>query len=202
MRSIVGEEMMERFLICPTCLCNGRERYFGTSKRALGEDFEILNDMDQCASLVPEEGTVPKRHSIKDTRHFMLKEVPKKYFYLDAFLKDGIERIEKRSFKELRPSLRVGDQVWIYRDKRANCASCIMPYAHVTIYVRDQDQDKVVHVAKKGGCCPGIMMGTIKKVPIEDVIKEHDLGKTIFTKRGYILILALFQSFLATRFLR
>ena len=193
---------MERLLICPKCLSNDRERYFGTSEGTLGVNFEILNDMDQCASLIPEEGTVPKRHSIKDTRHFMLKEVPKKYFYLDAFLKDGIERIEKRSFKELRPSLRVGDQVWIYRDKRANCASCIMPYAHVTIYVRDQDQDKVVHVAKKGGCCPGIMMGTIKKVPIEDVIKEHDLGKTIFTKRGYILILALFQSFLATRFLR
>ena len=98
------------------------------------------------------------------------------------FLKDGIEQIEKRPFKELRPSLTVGDQVWIYRDRRANCASCIMPYAHVTIYVRDQDQDKVVHVAKKGGCCPGIMMGTIKKVPIEDVIKEDDQGKPKITK--------------------
>ena len=174
---------MSRFLICPKCLRKeDKERYFGAFKGRLGVDFEILNDMDQCTSLVPEEGTVRKRHSIQDTHHIMLRKVPKKWFYLDLFLKDGIEQIEKRPFKDLRPSLRVGDQVWIYRDKRANCASCIMPYAHVTIYVRDQDQDKVVHVAKNGGCCPGIMMGTIKKVPIEDVIKEDDQGKPKFTK--------------------
>ena len=171
---------MRRFLICPKCLRKeDKERYFGAFKGRLGVDFEILNDMDQCTSLVPEEGTVRKRHSIKDTHHIMLRKVPKKWFYLDLFLKDGIERLEKRPFKDLRPSLTVGDQVWIYRDRRANCASWIMPYAHVTVYVGN---DMVVHVAKRRGCCPGIMMGTIKKVQIEDVIKEDDQGKPNFTK--------------------
>ena len=46
-------------------------------------------------------------------------------------------------------------QVWIYRD--AN--------------------DEVVHVDKDWRCCKGILMGTIKKVPIKDVIKPDDQGK-------------------------
>ena len=179
-KSIVGEEMMERLLICPKCLCNGRERYFGTSEGTLGVDFEILNDMDQCASLIPEEGTVPKRHSIKDTHHSMMRKVTKKIFSIDAFLKDGIEQVEKTSFKELRPSLKVGDQVWIFRNKKANCASRIMPYAHVTVYV---GEDKVVHVTKNWNyCAGGLMMGTIKKVPIGRVIKDDDQGEHNFSQ--------------------
>ena len=176
--TIVGEEMMQRFLICPICLSNGTERYFGTYPGTLGSEFEILNDMDKCGSIVPEGGTVQKRkgaerHSIRETHRIMLGKVPKRKFSLDAFLQDGIEQMEKRPFKDLRSSLKAGDQVWIYRDKKANAVSRIMPYAHVVVYVGD---DEVVHVAKRWECCTRIMMGTIKKVPIERVIKDNDQG--------------------------
>ena len=154
---------MERLLICPKSLSYDRKRYFGTSEGTLGVNFEILNDMDQCASLIPEEGTVPKRHSIKDTHQIMLTKVTKKSFSMDDFLKGGIDQIEKVTFTELRPFLEVGDQVWIFRNKKANCASRIMPYAHVTIFVREE---KVVHVTKSSRCCDGAIMGTIKEVPI------------------------------------
>ena len=183
---IVGEEMMQRFLICPKCLHKGSERYFGTRGETLGPEFQIFNDMDQCASIVPEEGTVMKRHSIADTHQIMLKKAPKKIFSLYAFLRDGIEKIEKKPFKELQPTLKVGDQVWIYRDRKAkvpffgtefpNCVSRIMPYAHVVVYVGDNE---VVHVAKSKKCCAGVMMGTIKKVPIGEEISDDDQGNFI-----------------------
>ena len=190
--------MMERLLICPKCLSNDRERYFGTSEGTLGVNFEILNDMDQCASLIPEEGTVPKRHSIKDTHQIMLTKVTKKSFSMDDFLKGGIDQIEKVTFTELRPFLEVGDQVWIFRNKKANCASRIMPYAHVTIFVGDE---KVVHVTKSWRCCDGAMMGTIKEVPIQKVIKDDDPGEHNVTK--YVDIpFVLSQFFWATKFLR
>ena len=81
------------------------------------------------------------------------------------------------SFTDLRPDMQVGDQVWIYRD--ANTTSCnpvasIMPYAHVVVYVGNNE---VVHVDKDKSCCAGILMGTIKRVPIDDVIKPDDQGK-------------------------
>ena len=90
---------------------------------------------------------------------------------------------EKHTFKVLRPSLKAGDQVWIFRNKKANCASRIMPYAHVTVYV---GEDKVVHVTKSWSCCAGVMMGTIKKVPIGKVIKDDDQGEHNFTENNYI----------------
>ena len=65
----------------------------------------------------------------------------------------------------------------IYRDAKTtscNPVASMMPYAHVVVYVGNNE---VVHVDKDKGCCTGILMGTIKKVPIEDVIKPDDQGK-------------------------
>ena len=170
---------MQRFLMCPKCLLLGFKRYFGTCGRTLGPNFEILNDMDHCSSVLPDNGTGDWVHSIGEIHQ--LKNAPKKT--LGAFLRNGIEQIEKKPFKELQPTLTVGDQVWIYRDRKAkvpffctefpNCVSRIMPYAHVVVYV---EGDQVVHVDKSGRSCVGVMMGTIKKVPIERVIKDNDQG--------------------------
>jgi hypothetical protein len=38
--------------------------------------------------------------------------------------------------------------------------------------------NEVVHVDKDRSCGAGILMGTIKRVPIEDVIKPDDQGKS------------------------
>ena len=55
-----------------------------------------------------------------------------------------------------------------------------MPYAHVTVYV---GEDKVVHVTKNWNyCAGGLMMGTIKKVPIGRVIKDDDQGEHNFSQ--------------------
>ena len=139
----------------------------------MGPEFQIRNRMDRCDSIVPEEETVSETHSIRDTHEVMLKKETKKTFSLDAFLEDGIEQMTKRPFKELLPTLKSGDQIWIYRDRKANCVSRIMPYAHVAVYVGD---NKVVHVTKSAQCCVGVMMGTIEKVPIGNVIKDNDQG--------------------------
>ena len=77
----------------------------------------------------------------------------------------------------LQPDMQVGDQVWIYRD--ANTTSCnpvanIMHYAHVVVYMGNNE---VVHVDKDNSCFAGILMGTISRVPIEEVIEPDDQGK-------------------------
>ena len=92
--------------------------------------------MDHCSSVLPDNGTGDWVHSIGEIHQ--LKNAPKKT--LAAFLRNGIEQIEKKPFKELQPTLTVGDQVWIYRDRKAkvpflgtkvpNCVSRIMPYAN------------------------------------------------------------------------
>ena len=53
---------------------------------------------------------------------------------LHEFLKDGIKKIEKRPFREIEGELQVGDQIWIYRDRRSNpCnpVALLMPYVHL-----------------------------------------------------------------------
>ena len=73
--------------------------------------------------------------------------------------------------------LQEGDQVWIYRSggtTRCNPVANIMPYAHVVVYVGNNE---VVHVAKDTGCCKGILKGTIKIAPIKRIIKPNDKGK-------------------------
>ena len=174
---------MERFLICPKCSLQGKERYFGTAEGILGPEFQILNTMDRCDALALEEEMAVDTHSIRDTHRVMLKKVPKKAFSLDAFLQDGIEQMKKTPFKELRPGLNVGDQVWVYRGRKDNLVSRVMPYAHVAVYVGNHN---VVHVAKRPGCCAGVLMGTIKKVPVGNVIKDDDLGE--FQKQNFKLI--------------
>ena len=51
-----------------------------------------------------------------------------------------------------------------------------MPDAHVVVYVGD---NQVVHVDKSGRSCVGVMMGTIKKVPIGEEISDDDQGNFI-----------------------
>jgi hypothetical protein len=158
---------MERFLACSRCSREGKESFF----KDVGPGFQHPNDMEQC-----EEA---KGHPLEDKlKCLLVTTTGPTAFSLTEFLKDGIENIPKMSFTDLWPDMQVGDQVWIYRD--ANTTSCnpvasIMPYAHVVVYVGNNE---VVHVDKDRSCCAGILMGTIKRVPIEDVIEPNDQGRS------------------------
>ena len=76
--------------------------------------------------------------------------------------------------------MKVGDQLWIYRDRRTNpCnpVAVIMPYAHVAVYVGvERGEKKVVHVERASICLNGIITATIKKVDLNRVIKPGDQG--------------------------
>ena len=171
---------MQRFLICPKCILEGKERYFSE----VGPGFSISDTLDHCATMYLEQEASSKKHSIKDTHPSMvLEKAPRKT--LAAFLKDDIRKIEKKPFKELYPRLLEGDQVWIYRDTIER----LMPYAHVVVYLgqNEKGQGEVVHVTNNERCCTPCLTGwcrtgTIKRAAIEDVIEENDKGKSQFKK--------------------
>ena len=169
---------MERFLLCPFCTVQGKDRYFS----AVGPGFQPLDEMELCQNLglIDEDfgdTFIEEKHGLDIKQKGLSKEeVPT----LHEFLKNGIEIIEKTPFRELEGDLEIGDQIWIYRDGRTNpCnpVAVLMPYAHVAIYVGvEHGEKKAVHV-EKASCLNGIMTATIKKVPLAHVIKPDDQGK-------------------------
>ena len=178
---LVSEDDIERYLACPACMVEGRDRFFSAVS-----GFEPKDKMELCQSLqldnvdvdlADEVNTEEEEHSLDEKQ----RSLTGSYHHhqvstLHEFLEDGIQSIEKVSFCELRKDLKIGDQIWIYRDRRTNpCnpVAVLMPYAHVAVFVGD---DKVVHVTK-ASCLTGIMTATIKKVPIDQVIKPYDKGK-------------------------
>ena len=176
---LVGEDSMERFLICPKCVQDGKERFF----KDVGPEFAILNSkLSYCDTMYLEQETCSKRHRIKDTHASMVLERPKQT--LASFLQNNLEKIEKKPFKELYPRLLEGDQVWIYRAPDANVIARLMPYAHVVVFLgqNEKGEGEVVHVTNnanfctpcRAGCC---RTGTIKKAAIDDVIEENDQGE-------------------------
>ena len=100
---------------------------------------------------------------------------------LRGFLKDGIKKIEKRPFREIESELQVGDQIWIYRDRRSNPCNpvvLLMPYVHLAVFVGIEDgKKKVVHVTK-ASFLYGINTATIRKDSISNVINQNDRGRT------------------------
>ena len=79
--------------------------------------------------------------------------------------------------------------MWIYRDADANAIARLMPYAHVVVYLgqNEKGQGEVVHVTNNERCCTPCRTGwcrtgTIKRAAIEDVIEENDEGKLQFQK--------------------
>ena len=103
-----------------------------------------------------------------------------KPFNLNDFLKSGIKSIEKWPFHRVKKDIKIGDQIWIYRDSTSNKWNPIAsnnPYAHVVVVVSVGEVIEVVHVVKNSRFWKGFCMGTIKKVPIEEVpIGDEDLG--------------------------
>ena len=184
--SLVHEEGMERFLACPTCLINGKERFFS----AVGPGFEPHDQMELCQSLslIDEhqgDDCIQEQHGVDEKQRSLVGSCKQEQAStLHEFLKDGIEAIKKTSFRELEGDLVVGDQIWIYRDGRRNpCnpVAVIMPYAHVAVFVGEENgQKKVVHV-EKASCLNGLLTATIKKVNLNRVIKPDDRGKASFT---------------------
>ena len=171
--SLVDEEEIDRSLSCPACMVKGKDRYFSE----VGPGFEPHDEMELCQSLslIDEDfgdTFVEEKHSL-DTRQKCLIGGKEQVSTLHEFLKDGIQTIEKVLFRELEGKLEVGHQIWIYRDRRTNpCnpVAIMMPYAHVAVYVGEEDgKKKVVHV-EKASCLSGIMTATIKKVPLAHVI--------------------------------
>ena len=178
----------------------GKDRYF----RAVGPAFEPLDPMEFCQSLNDEDfddddDQYDEKHGIDEKQKSLIRRNEQKVATLHEFLKDGIQKIEKRPFRELEGNLKVGDQIWIYRDRRSNpCnpVAVMMPYAHVAVYVGEEDgQKKVVHVTKAS---VGIMTATIKKVSVNNVINPDDQGIGFHIKE-HLAINTLFQFFLVTR---
>ena len=176
--SLVGEEGMDRFLPCPACMTQGKDQYFFE----VGPGFEPIEPvMDFCQSLNDGDfdDAEDQKHSIDEKQKILIGRCELKVFTLHEFLKDGIQQIEKTPFRELEADLKVGDQIWIYRDGRSNpCnpVAVMMPYAHVAVFVGVEDgQKKVVHVTK-ASLKDGIMTGTIKKDSINVVINPDDRG--------------------------
>ena len=109
--NMVGEEKMERFLICPKCILKDKERYFGTSEGSVGLEFQIRNTMERCGPIVLEEEAVSETHSIRDTHQVMLKRVPRSTFSRDAFPQDLPDReaLRRILFKEIPRTHRQGE---------------------------------------------------------------------------------------------
>ena len=79
---LVGEDSMERFLICPKCIQEGKERFF----KDVGPEFAILNSkLSYCDTMYLEQESGCVRHRIKDTPSSMLGETPSQS--LASFLK-------------------------------------------------------------------------------------------------------------------
>ena len=135
--SLVKEERMQRFLPCPACIIRGKARYFFE----VGPGFEPLDSMEFCQSLNDqdldeEEDYNQQNHEIDEKQRSLIKANELKVVTLHEFLKDGIQKIEKTAFRDLDAALKVGDQIWIYRDRssnRCNPVSALMPYAHVAV---------------------------------------------------------------------
>ena len=186
--SLVHEEDMERFLPCPACLLKGEDRFFCE----VGPGFEPHDSMESCQSLIDEESDDQMDEDYRDGEEkHRLDEKQKSLMgsyeqqpvsTLHEFLKDGIQTIEKTPFRELEGDLEIGDQIWIYRDRRTNpCnpVAVMMPYAHVAVYVGvEHGEKKVVHVSI---CLNGFITATIKKVNLDSVINPEEQGTAYFT---------------------
>jgi len=165
------KKSIERWLVCDTCSMEKQEGYFDD----LDVNFRSINDMQKCTN----------GHQLKQ-KHKTIN--PPEQFSLEGFLRDGIENIPKKSFKEVLQQIKAGnvkegEQIWIYRDASTTCCNpvaVVMKYAHVVVYIgKHPTRDgiyEVVHVHKNTGCCPGILMGKIDRVDIETVIKPKDQG--------------------------
>ena len=203
--TLVGQNRIDRFLMCPTCMLKGKDRFFSQ----VGPGFEPLNPNEHCHSLVNEnyvddgglhdEGsddeesddeTDEEKHAL-DQKFKVLRKVEEQHNLLHEFLEEGIQTIPKKPFRELEKELQVGHQIWIYRDGSTNCnpVAVLMPYAHVAVYVGiEGGKKKVVHVAK-ASTLKGVMTATIEKVSLTRVIKPDDEGN-LFLNSGtdYFLI--------------
>ena len=150
--------------------------------------------MESCQSLIDEESDdkmdedchngEEKHHLDEKQKSLMGSYEQQPVSTLREFLKDGIQSIEKTPFRELEGDLEIGDQIWIYRDRRAhpcNPVAVLMPYAHVAVYVgMDHGVKKVVHVERASICLNGIITATIRNVNLNRVIKPNDQGTATF----------------------
>ena len=88
--------------------------------------------------------------------------------------------IQSQPLREIEKDLKIGDQIWINRDRNShpyNPVARLMPYCHVVVYVGVDDDDgqkKVIHVTPASKL---MLTATIKEDSINDVIKSDDLGK-------------------------
>ena len=150
------------YLACKKCPNNT------TMGFPLAEGFRPKPDFNTCISEYDHE-----EHEL-DCMELWFKP-----FNLEDFLENGIELIEKRPFLQLKKDIKIGDQLWVYRNPtstKCNPVASQNPYAHVVVVVSVGKVVEVVHVAKNPGILKGFCMGTIKKVPIETVIGDEDEG--------------------------
>lgn len=163
------EGKIERGIICYKCIehLNSGSMEQGLKNNSIGyfkREQGFLCDHRVCS--------VDRKHHCRNLhkdKKILIEPPNQDSQCLRMFLRNGIETIEKTKFKELyRKNLEVGDQIWIYRDRKQNCISKLNPYAHVVVFIGNNE---VVHVTpSKCGCCKGI----IRRQNIHEVIKDDE----------------------------
>ena len=130
-------------------MLKGKDRYFS----AIGPGFKPRDEMELCQSLWLGDDDfgdtfIEEKHGL-DIKQKCLRQ--EEVSTLHEFLKDGIQTIKKIPFIGLR-GYQIGDQIWIYRDRRTNPGNpvaAIKPDAHVAVCVGEEcGEKKVVHVEK------------------------------------------------------
>ena len=175
MVSLVQEGKMQRFLPCNACLALGKDRYFVE----VGPGFEPRDEMEICQGVNGDSRSDEKQHYMDERQKSLIRTIPP-VVAMNQTLRGGIQGQPLKPLREIEEGLKVGDQIWINRDRSShpyNPVARLMPYCHVVVYVGVDDDDgqkKVIHVTPASKL---MLTATIKEDSINDVIKPDDLGK-------------------------
>ena len=176
MVSLVQEGRMQRFLPCNACLALGKDRYFVE----VGPGFELRDEMEICQGVNGDSRSDEKQHYMDERQKSLIRTIPP-VVAMNQTLRGGIQ---SQPLRDIEKDLRIGDQIWINRDRSShpyNPVARLMPYCHVVVYVGADDDDgqkKVIHVTPASIWDGKLMLtATIKEDSINDVIKPDDLGK-------------------------
>ena len=177
MVSLVQEGRMQRFLPCNACLALGKDRYFVE----VGPGFEPRDEMEICQGVNGDSLGDEKQHYMDEKQKSLISTIPPVVAMNQTF-SGGIQGQPLKPLREIEEGLKVGDQIWINRDRSShpyNPVARLMPYCHVVVYVGDEHgQKKVIHVTS-ASFWDGklILTATIKEDFINAVINPDDLGK-------------------------
>ena len=157
-----------RSLACKKCQENGESGCFRITQGA-----KLVIDA-KCSNL---------RH-FPDKKLIKLMKKKQKPFELKNLLKDDKALAKRQAFEQsdikrdmLSGKLEPGEQIWIYHDRRTNPCNPVAwfnKYAHVVVYIGQQNGvHEVVHISK-ASWTRGLMKAKIRRQNVFEVIKPGD----------------------------